>query len=285
MATDGREGSKLKSVHDLGLVEAFGALRRQLWLVIGIAAAVAVVATVLSLMKDDEYTATATVFARNSSSVVVVRAPKHYNYKTALIAPRPDAGREVVSGVEVASLDVVTDRTAKLIGGGVSGEELSDKLEVSPVLESDLLEFQATAAKPRLAAEYANAFARAYIGFRRDKDRSKVRSATRAVKRGLRGIPASRLAARDLRLRRQQLGTLNIIAALQSGNTEFVERAKPPSTPSSPQPARNAVLGVALGLLLGITVALMRGRLGGRSKSERTVPGPMIDRVASGEHR
>jgi uncharacterized protein involved in exopolysaccharide biosynthesis len=283
MATDGRQGSTVKNVHDLGVAEALRALRSQLWLVLGVAAAVAAVAVVLSLLQDDEYTASATVYARNAASVVVVRGPPRY--RTALIAPRPDAGREVVSTARLASLDVVADRTAERIGGGLSGDELSGMLDVKPILESDLVEFQATAARPGLAAEYANAFAREYVDFRYEQDDSKVRRATRLVKRQLRGIPASRLATPELRSRRQQLQILKMVAALQTGNLKVVDRAKPPSSRSSPKPARNGLLGLALGLLLGVTVGLIRARIGARSRSEPAVPGPMVDRVASGGHR
>jgi uncharacterized protein involved in exopolysaccharide biosynthesis len=283
MATDGRQRSTVKSVHDLGLVEALRALRPQLWLVLGIAAAVGGVAFVLSLLQDDEYTASATVLSRNQASVVLVRGPKHY--RTGLIAPRPDAGREVVSSARLASLDAVTDRAAERLGRGLSGEELRGMVDVKPILESDLLEFQATAARPRLAAEFANAFAREYVEFRHEQDRSKIRRATRMVKRELRGIPASRLKPAGVRSRRQQLETLNIVASLQTGNLGVVDRAKPPSGRSSPHPARNALVGLALGLLLGVTVGLIRARIGARSRSEPTVPGPMVDRVASGGHR
>jgi uncharacterized protein involved in exopolysaccharide biosynthesis len=279
MASDGRT---TKALHDLGLVEALRTLRRQVWLVLGVAAAVATIAVVLSLLQDKEYTASATVYSRSSAQVVLVRAPKQYN--SALIAPRFDAGREAVSSTRLASLDVVARRTAQRIGGGLSGEELSGMLDVRPILESDLIELQATASSPRLAAEYANAFAREYIEFRYEGDESKVRRATRLVTRQLRGIPESRLSARALRSRRQHLQILNIVAALQTGNLEFVGSAKPPSSPSSPKPARNGFFGLVLGLLLGLTLGLIRDRIGARS-NQRTVPRRWVDRVASRESR
>jgi uncharacterized protein involved in exopolysaccharide biosynthesis len=283
MATDGRQGSTVKNVHDLGLVEALRALRPQLWLVLGVAAAVAAAAVVLSLLQDDEYTASATVYARNSGSVVVVSGPPRF--RTSLIAPRPDAGREVISTTRLASLDVVADRTAERIGRGMSGEELSGMLDVKPILESDLVEFQATAARPRLAAEFANAFAREYIDYRNAKDDSKVKRATRLVTRQMRGLPASRINPHILRSRRQQLHILDIVAALQSGNLDLIDKAKPPSSSSSPKPARNGLFGLMLGLLLGVAVGLIRARIGARSTNEPTVPGRMADRVASGGHR
>ena len=281
----------MKSVHDLGLVEALRALRRQLWLVLGVAAAVAAVAVVLSLLQNKEYTAAATVYSRNAASVTLVRGPKS-GYKVSLVAPRPDAGREAVSSTRLASLDVVSDRTAKEIGGGLSGEEISSMVEVRPVLESDVLEFRASARRPRLAAELANAFANTYIAFRYEEDYAKAKRGARLVERELLGLPERRLVTSSgqlvissLRSQRYLIRTMGIIAALQSGNLELVERAKAPPSPSSPKPARNGLLGLVLGLLLGTAIGLTRDRLGARSKSERTVPRRLVDRVASRGYR
>ena len=275
----------MKSVHDLGLVEALRALRRQLWLVLGVAVAVAAVAVGLSLLQEKEYTASATVYSRNSASVVLVRGPKR-GYRTEFIAPRADPGREAASSTRLASLDVVSDGIAKRIGGGLSGEEISTMVDVRPVLESDVLEFEATARRPRHAAELANAFAREYIDFRTEMDTAKVERGTRLVERELRGIPATRrLAANSLRSKQYLKRAMEIVTSLQSGNIELVETAKPPSSPSSPKPARNGLLGLALGLLLGVTIGLIRARISARSRAEPTVPGPMVDRVASGGHR
>ena len=49
-----------------------------------------------------------------------------------------------------------------------------------------------------------------------------------------------------------------MIAALQTGNAEFVAPATEPTSPTSPKPARNAILGALLGLVAGLgTIALL----------------------------
>jgi uncharacterized protein involved in exopolysaccharide biosynthesis len=272
------------NVHDLGLAEALRALRREAWVVLGVTAAVGAVAILFSLLQGKEYTASATVYSRDSASVVLLRGPKR-NYRVEFVAPRQDPGREAVSSTRLASLDIISHRIAKRIGGGLSAEAISDMIDVRPVLESDVLEFQATARTPRLAAELANVFAHTYIGFRTEADFNKVKRGARLIERELRGIPARRLAGRGLRSRAYQLRTLEIITSLQSGNLEFVEKAKPPSSPSSPSPARSGLIGLGLGLLLGIAFGLIRDRIRGGSRSERMVPHRWVDRVASREYR
>ena len=87
---------RVKNVHDLGLVEALRALRRQLWLVLGVAAAVAAVAVgPVALAGRRVHLRGHRLFPQRGVGGRRARPEPHY--RTALIAPRPDAGREVVS--------------------------------------------------------------------------------------------------------------------------------------------------------------------------------------------
>jgi uncharacterized protein involved in exopolysaccharide biosynthesis len=277
----------VKNGDDRGPFDAIGALRRQRWLVLGVTAAVAAVAVGFSLFQDEEYTASATVFSRNPAAAVLVNGPKldKSGYQSALVAPRPDPDRELISSAELAQLDTVANHTANRIGGGLNGEEIDSRVGVEPVLDSDVLRVEATAGRPTFAAELANAFAREYIAFRYDRDRSKIGDANRLVKQELARGPTRRAAASVLRSKRLQLWTLQVITALQTGNLQVVERAKPPSSPSSPKPVRNGLLGVALGLLLGIALGLIRDRRSARSRIERPVRDEWVDRVAPRGHR
>lgn len=266
MASDGGDGSTVKTVHDLGLTEAFRALRRQWWLVLGVTIAVAAVAFGLSLIQEKTYTASATLYARIAPSVVLVNGPQRdiEGNKSIFVSPRPEPGRESVTGARLASLDEVSDRTAERIGGEVSGDEIKSKVEVKPLLNTDLFRIQVTDRSPEFAAKLANALAREYIEFRYEADVAKVKRAARLVERGLGASHEDRPSAQFLRSRRQQLGMLENITALQTGNLDLVETAKVPSSPSSPKPARNGVLGLALGLLLGIALGLARDRIQAR---------------------
>jgi capsular exopolysaccharide synthesis family protein len=61
------------------------------------------------------------------------------------------------------------------------------------------------------------------------------------------------------------------LASLQTGNAELVQPAELPTSPSSPKPMRNAILGAILGLLLGIGLAFFLERLNRRLRDPEEV--------------
>ena len=66
---------------------------------------------------------------------------------------------------------------------------------------------------------------------------------------------------------------LELLAALQTGNAEVVQRARPPETPSSPKPVRSAAIGLMLGLLLAVAATLIREQVDRRLRD----PGDVAD--------
>ena len=54
---------------------------------------------------------------------------------------------------------------------------------------------------------------------------------------------------------------LEVIAALQTGNAEVVQRAQPPDSASSPKPLRSVAIAFVLGLLVAVGLTLLREQL------------------------
>ena len=153
----------------------------------------------------------------------------------------------------------MADRTAADLGGGLTGDEISDKVSVESEGQADVASIKATDPDPRFAATLANAFAENYIAFRRDADRRKVQQARSLVTADFNQLsPAAQQSSEGQSLQRQ-ISRLSTLEALQTGNAELVQRATVPTSPSSPKTVRNTVLGWILGLLLGVAVAVAVG--------------------------
>src|SRR3954452_6104029 len=103
----------------------------------------------------------------------------------------------------------------------------------------------------RRAATMANTFANEYIAFRREADRRKIGVARQPLRRQLRDLSRKERSGPLGRSLRARLTQLNVLASLQTGNAELVQPALAPGAPSSPKIARNGVLGLVLGLILG----------------------------------
>jgi tyrosine-protein kinase len=248
----------------LGFRSALVVLRRRLWVVLICAILVPASALVFSLVQDKKYTAAASLFFRDP-------ALDQKLFGSTFLEPSGDPVREAATNLKLVSLRAVASRTASAVGRGLTADQVADKVETSLEGQSDLISVRATDPSPEFAATLANTFAQEYIEFRRDADRAKLREAQQLVQQELNALsPAEREGAqgRSLAARAQQL---RILASLQTGNAELVERAEPPRSPSSPRTVRNAVLGGVLGLLMGVVFAFLLDRLDRRVRDPKEI--------------
>ena len=119
----------------------------------------------------------------------------------------------------------------------------------------------------RSAELLANAYAKAFTRYRGQLDSDAVRRARKEVKGRLQALEASGQArsplATSLRDKDQQLATLE---ALQTSRTYVISTADG-AAKVSPQPRRDAMIGLFLGLVLGIGLALLLEALDTRVRS------------------
>ena len=260
----------VNSTHESSVVEALRALRRQLPLLIAIALAVPAVAIGISLLQEKEYTAEASLLFRDPQFDQTF-------FNSTLLGGNEDPQRTAATNERLVSLDVVADRTAEALQDEdvdvtLTGDQISDRVSVSPEGQADIVSISATARDPELAAQIANTFAAQYIAFRREADRSKIREAQSLVRRELaEASESARLDSESVRSLRRREQQLEILAALQTGNAELVQPAAVPTNPSSPKPVRNGIIGLFLGVLLGAAAALVRDRVDRRMRSHHDV--------------
>jgi capsular exopolysaccharide synthesis family protein len=222
--------------------------------------------------------------------------------------PNLNPGRAVDTEIEVIKTDPVKDLVRQRIGSAPS-------VRVRPAGDTDVVTIRAESTNARRAAEIANAYATAYIDFRRRQAFDKLSAASEEVQTKITDIQkqidslgsttanlppcadarttpeacAQRTAAEatvtqrrttlisQLGLFQQRLDQLQVDSALARGTAELVTPASIAAEPFEPTPARNAVLAVFLGLMLGVGLAFLVDHLDdsikGKEDFERAVPG------------
>jgi succinoglycan biosynthesis transport protein ExoP len=241
-----------------GVVTAF---RRRRWLIAACVAIGAGSALAVSLFQTPQYSATASLLFRDPGFDQRLFGSSAFQ--------TTDPTREAETNVTLVSLDVVADRTAAELDGGLSGSDVSQKIDVEAEGQSDVAAVTATDPSPSFAATLADAFARNYIAFRRHADREKVAQARRMLERDYAALDPLTKTGAEGQLLQHQITQLQTLRALQTGNAELVQRADIPASPSSPDTVRNTIYGGILGLLLGLIFALMRERLDRRLKEPK----------------
>ncbi len=228
-------------------------LRRRWPVIVFCVLAVTGSAVGLSLLQEKQYTAKAQLLFRDPAiDQRLFRSPA---------APSEDSQREAATNVRLVSLPQVAGRTADRLDGGLTTQTVQDKVDVSGEGQSDVVSVTATDPRPQFAARLANTFALEYIAIRREVDRAVIRRAQRLVRRRLDDLNKANRGELEARA-----DDLKILAALQTGKAELVQPATVPSTPASPKPVRNGVLGAILGLALGLGLAVVLDRLDRRLK-------------------
>ncbi|HEY3827973.1 MAG TPA: hypothetical protein VGL57_02135 [Solirubrobacteraceae bacterium] len=179
--------------------------------------------------------------------------------------PAPDPVRQAATNLKLVDLEAVSRRVGKRLG--VSASAVREAISVAPQGEADIASVTATWGKASFAAALANTYVRQYIALSRAAEELHLQEAQRVVEAEVaRMAPAERdsVAGHSLQDRASQLGTL---AALQTGGAELASPAVAPSEPFAPNPKRDVILGIFLGLVLAIGLALLLDRLDRRLRT------------------
>jgi receptor protein-tyrosine kinase len=251
--TNQRDGLLAEEHKALNLEGALAVIRARILLIVACFVLAAGSAFAYSTLQTKEYTATAKLLFRDPGlDQQAAGVP---------VTGSRDPQRETATNVSLVKLGSVAERTADKVGGGVSPDAVLASVTVAPEGATDIATVAATSKTPRQAAVLANTFTEQFIATRREIDQAQVMSARRLVERQLAELsPQQRDGIRGQTLLDRQ-ESLRILASLQTGNAELVERAMPPASPSSPKVVRNTVLGGLFGLILGVGLAFLLARL------------------------
>jgi succinoglycan biosynthesis transport protein ExoP len=251
--------------------QALRIVRRRKWIVVQALIAVPLMALALSVRQEKEYTATATLLFRETPAVLE---------ETAVLR---DPTREAATNGELVALPEVAAKASEELNESISGAEFLESVEVTPSTSAETATVSATTTSPERSALIANAYGIAYINFRREAVRAQLQNAIEIAEEELANMsPGERDGPAGAGLE-EQLHKLRLNQAIQTGGAELVQKAEPPTSPSSPNTKRNVIFGVILGALLGFALAALLEKIDRRVRSveefEELYELPLVGRI------
>ncbi|MGD0683599.1 MAG: polysaccharide biosynthesis tyrosine autokinase [Streptosporangiaceae bacterium] len=253
------------------------AARRKWWIIgfalLGLAASLA-----LSLTQADQYSSTAQILVQPSGTATATGAPA------------------AVTPTEVQTdLQLVTSAQVELAVGKQLGSKPS--ISAAEVAQTNVIAITAISSSPSRAALIANAYANAFVTYQQQAAISDLTTVEAQLRTQIKtyGQQISKLkgradAAAELTallnqqaVLREQLAQMQVSGAVATGGVELVTPALAPSSPSSPKPREDGVLGLVAGLILGIAFAFLRDsfddRLSSKDAAEQLSGAPVLAMV------
>jgi len=230
--------------------------RRKWWVVL--AAALGLAASLaFSLTAHKQYSATAQLLVQPSINASGVGATE----------PQPVTQTDVETELQL----VTSAPVQQAVRAHLNSVPAVTAAEVG---QTNVMAITATSEVPSQAAAVANLYATAFVQYRQGvaerslasaeaQLRSQISSLTQQLKsfRGKTTSPEASALLNQQAVLKEQLAQMQVSGAADTGDVVLVTPAQPPVSPSSPKPVKDALLGLAAGLALGLGLAFLRHSL------------------------
>lgn len=127
-------------------------------------------------------------------------------------------------------------------------------LDATPSSTSSVLPITASTTNPRTAAALADAAANEIVSANNSSNEAQLKEARAVIRSQVRTAPTKNMK----RTLFGQLNTLSTLEALSNHSIQVIQKAQLPGAPSSPSRRRIGAIALALGLVVGIVIALLR---------------------------
>ncbi len=252
-----------EAVESVELGDYLKVLRERKWVILGTVLAILAAVLAMSLLSTPKYRATSQILRQRANLDSALFGSSVFEFR--------DVQRELQTGASLVKLDVVAKMVKDQLGSPRSPGELLSMVQVNPAGQTDLVNIAAVSTYPDEAAKVSNAFAEQFIQYRRKADQSAVTNALTSVSQQYDAMtPSEKTSDRGTQLA-DKLENLRILEQMQTGGFEIAQVAKVPGAPFSPQPFRNGVLALAVGLVVGVGLAFLLEYLDKRIKDEETL--------------
>ncbi|HEV7639656.1 MAG TPA: AAA family ATPase [Gaiellaceae bacterium] len=241
------------------------ALRRSRSLLITLVVLMTAVALALSLVLPKKYSATATLV---------------YNPTATALSSVGDSTSQQRQLATISSL-ITTPRVLSAVAPkvGVRERDLERQVTASVDPSANLVRISATASTAQKAAQVANAVASAFLNQQRTQDLQQLAVARAKILQQLSAVKGSGSTVEQQALQ-SRLSDISVSEASAGQELQLAETARPPASPASPRPLRNAVLAFFAAIFIGVLVALARDqlvpRVGGPRDLTRITDRPVI---------
>lgn len=244
-------------------------------------AIVSLVAVAVSLLQPPTYEAQAKVLISEKDTGAAL-----FGAVLPELSSQPE--RALQTQVQLAEVRPIAEATIKKLGLEETPEQLLRRVDVGSVGQTNIIAITATADSPEAASDVANTIAEEYVAASRERKRETIAEAADEVEqrlesareeilvlgRRLQASGTSDQMAAELQILTgtyttlaEKLEQLRINERLEAGSGNVVQAAVANEAPVAPRPARNAILGILSGLVLGLAMAMLYEYLDNTIKS------------------
>lgn len=156
-------------------------------------------------------------------------------------------------------------------GSARSAAELLGMISVEPLSETESIRVRAVSTDPAEAAAVANGFADTFVATRADDMKQALADARESLEEQLAAVPIAELGEAEGLSLQNRLRQLDLVEDLAMGDYKLLVPAAVPGAPYTPQPIRDMVLALAIGLVGGVALAFVLEQLDKRIRDEESM--------------